>query len=491
MTYAVLLPAILLTVGLLAVILTDLITRGQKPGGPIGIAFLALAGGAIAALFMPRSEGVVLGVLRPDTFSVTMTVFFCVVGILTIIATMRGEAFRRPGGEFLTLILASVIGMSFLAMATDMIVLYLAFETVSIPSYVLVGMRRADPKANEASLKYVLFGGISSALMLYGLSFLVGLSGGTSLEALEAAVHNGAANQPIFGVACLLVFAGFAYKISAVPFHFWAPDVYAGAPASVGGFLAVASKAAGFAGLIRVVGSVTLEPVAAAANAATAWLPESNALIQAIAVSAVLTMIIGNLGALRSKDIKRLLAWSSVAHAGYIMLAISMWSEASLSALMLYLVAYLFMNMAAFFMAGIAIRDLGTGELTAFRGLREKNIGLSAALAIVLISLTGLPPLMGFIAKYSVFSSVFAKGYVWLGVVGLLAGVVSLYYYARVISLMFLEEVEEGQPAPEVRLGVIDRAFCAAMVVPVVLFGLFWNGLWEWAGSVIPKVFGS
>ena len=494
MDFSSILPAGLLTVGLLGVLIVDLIDGGKRPAAPALIAMLALLGAGLVALFSATagkgSHDIVLGVLRADTFSTVLTVFFCAVGLLTIIATMRGEAFPRPGGEFLVLILASVIGMAFLVMSIDLIALYLAFETVSITSYVLVGMRRADPKANEAALKYVLFGSVSSALMLYGLSFIVGLAGGTSLEALGAALHNGAGSQPIFIVASVLVFAGFAFKISAVPFHFWAPDVYSGAPASVGGFLAVASKAAGFAALVRVVAAVTPAEVASAVDPVTAFLPEGNALLKVIAISAVLTMVIGNLGALKSKEIKRLLAWSSIAHAGYIMLAICVWSDVGLVALMIYLISYLFMNMAAFFIAGVAIRDLGTGELTAFRGLRQNNLGLSVMLSFVLISLTGLPPLLGFVAKYNVFYAVFAKGYFWLGVVGLITGVISLYYYVRIIQYMFLEDVEEGTPAPKVQMAFVDRVFCAAMVLPLIVFGLLWGPILDWARSAVPMVFG-
>ncbi|MDJ0974023.1 MAG: NADH-quinone oxidoreductase subunit N [Planctomycetota bacterium] len=490
MDFSSIIPVALVTLGLLGVIIADLLGKGQKPIVPQAIAVLALLAGALSALGLEQSNDTVLGVLRPDAFTVIFTVFFCVVGAMTIIATTRGEAFRSPGGEFLSMILASVIGMAVLTMSVDLICLYLAFETVSIPSYVLVGMRRADPKANESSLKYVLFGAVSSALMLYGLSFIVGLSGGTSLDAVAAAVQNGAGSQPIFVVACLLVFAGFAYKISAVPFHFWAPDVYAGAPASVGGFLAVASKAAGFAALVRVVAAMTPEGVGDAADPMGQLLPEANALIVIIAVSAIITMTFGNLAALKQREIKRLLAWSSIAHAGYIMLAVTVWSPYALQALIFYLIAYLFMNIAAFFIAGIAIREMGTGELRSFRGLMTSNPGLAVFMAIILFSLTGLPPFFGFIAKYHVFYAVFEKGYIWLGVIGLVNGVISLYYYARVVAYMFLDELEEGEAPPSIRMSLVDKVFCAVTVIPLVPLGLFWAPIWEWAQASIPAVLG-
>ncbi len=480
-------PACWLTLGILGVLVADLLTKGRRPGVSISIALLALATATLSALDLTASDDVVLGGLRVDDFSIVFTVFCCVVGFLSIIATMRGEAFRRPGGEFLMLILSAVLGMSLLSMSVDLIFLYLAFETVSIPSYVLVGMRRADFKANEASIKYVLFGAVSSGLMLYGISFIVGLSGGTSLDAIGAALQNGAADQPIFVIASVLIFAGFAFKISAVPFHFWAPDVYAGAPASVGGFLAVASKAAGFAALVRVVGATV--PNVPDADIGTI-LPDANPLITVLAVSAILTMTFGNLAALRQREIKRLLAWSSIAHAGYIMLAISIWSVDAIAALLLYLVAYLFMNIAAFFIAGLAIRELGTGELSAFRGLMKRNVGLTIALCVIMFSLTGLPPFFGFIAKLQIFYAVFAKGYVWLGVIGLINGVISLYYYANIVKLMVLTDVEEGEPEPQVRMALVDRVFCGALVAPLLVFGIFWDQIWTWAQGAVPALFG-
>ncbi len=484
-----LLPSILLTLGILGVIVTDLLGGGRRPAVPIALALLTLAAAAISALGMPTSDEVVLGVLRADMFSVVFAVFCCAVGFVSILATLRGEALRTPGGEFLTLILSAVLGMVVLAMSADLVSLYLAFELVSIPSYVLVGMRRADPRANEASLKYVLFGAVSSGAMLYGLSWIVGLCGTTSLDGLAAALANGAADQPAFIVACVLVFAGFAFKISAVPFHFWAPDVYAGAPASVGGFLAVASKAAGFAALVRVV-AATVPSVPALSDPLSRLLPEGGPLITAMALSAIFTMTIGNLGALRQREIKRLLAWSSIAHAGYILLVLCVWSPDAMAALVLYLIAYLFMNLAAFLIAGIVIRELGTGEISALRGLGRTHSMLGLSLAIVLFSLTGLPPFFGFVAKYSVFYAVFAKGYVWLGVIGLINGVISLGYYARVLGALYLSEADTGSER-RVHLAAVDRGLLAALVAPVVVFGIvFWGDLLDWARTVVPAVFG-
>ncbi len=487
MDFGPLLPATLLTVGVLAVILADLLGRGRAPGVPLVIALAALVLAAVAALHgVPTDGRLALGVLRADRFSQVFTVFCCGVGVVSLLATTRGEALRRPGGEFLTLVLVSVLGMSVLSSAADLVTLYLAFEMISIPGYVLVGMRRADRLANEASLKYVLFGAVSSGLMLYGLSWLVGLSGGTSLEALSAALANGAGAQPAFLVATALVLAGFAFKVSAVPFHFWAPDVYAGAPAAVGGFLAVASKAAGFAGLVRVMGALNLsaEPLVGAARLSTFW-PQGSPFLALLALTAVATMTVGNLAALRQREIKRLLAWSSIAHAGYLLLALSVWTQGAVAAVLFYLVAYLFMNLAAFLLAGVLIRELGRGEVSAFRGLGRRSPGLGLAFALVLFSLTGLPPLFGFVAKLTVFTAVFEQGYVWLGVVGLVNGAISLYYYARILATMYLADDEAPAPAAP-RVGWADGLLCAALVGPVVVFGLWWGWILEWARGAVP-----
>jgi NADH-quinone oxidoreductase subunit N len=484
-TWSALQPAALLTLGILGVLGVDLATRGRRPLAALGVALAALLGAAAAAGFGPRSSDVVLGVLRVDSFSVVFTVFCSVTGFVSLLAATRGEALRRPGGEFLMLVLSAVLGMSILAASVDMATLYLAFETVSIPSYVLVGMRRADRAANEASMKYVLFGAVSSGLMLYGLSLLVGLAGGTSLEALAAAVRNGAGSQPAFVVGAVLVFAGFAFKISAVPFHFWAPDVYAGAPAAVGGFLAVASKAAGFAVIFRTLSALGMS-VPDATDAVGTLLPSGGVLPALVALCAIATMTVGNLAALRQREVKRLLAWSSIAHAGYILLAVSVWSERATSAMLLYLVSYLFMNLAAFLVAGISIRELGTGNLSAFRGLGRRAPVLALAFAVILFSLTGLPPFFGFVAKLSVFYAVFEKHYLWLGVIGLVNGAISLYYYAKIIGWMYLTSSDEAEGA-EVRplaLGTLDGVLCALLVVPIFVFGIFWSGLWSWAESV-------
>jgi NADH-quinone oxidoreductase subunit N len=483
------LPASLLTVGILGVIFAEVLGRGRRPAVPAGIALVTLAAAALAAaLGPPASDKVFLGALRMDDFAIVFTVFCSATGFVSILAAMRGEGPRQPGGEFHALVLGAVLGMAVLAAAVDLVTLYLAFETVSVTGYVLVGMRRADRLANEASMKYVLFGAVSSGFMLYGISILYGLAGGTSLDALSTAVKNGTTAQPAFVAAAVLAFAGFAFKVSAVPFHFWSPDVYQGAPAAVGGFLAVASKAAGFAALVRV--AMAMGTSAPQAAEVSTFLPIENPMALVFGISAVLTMTVGNFAAVRQRDVKRLLAYSSIAHAGYMLMVLTVWTSTGIQALLFYLITYLFMNLAAFLIAGIVIRETGTSEISGLRGLGFRNPWLALSFAIVLVSLTGLPPTFGFIGKWALFYAVLERGYLWLALVGLLNGAVSLYYYFVIVRRMYLDP-DEAVAAPPLRLEPADSALTAVLVLPVVAFFLYWSPLYEWMARAVPKGFPS
>ncbi len=487
-----LLPSILLTSGLLVVLFADVFAKGRRPlmlPWISGTALVATAAVCIAWLAGGKgSDALWLGALRLDNFAIILTLFCCVTGLVSILATLVGNGNRTPGGEFHALVLGAVLGMSILASAVDLVTLYLAFEMVSITGYVLVGMRRSDRLANEASLKYVLFGAVSSGLMLYGLSFLYGIAGGTSLESLRVAVAAGAGDQPIFIVAVLLVFAGFAFKVSAVPFQFWAPDVYQGAPTAVAGFLAVASKAAGFAGLIRVMSALgTTASVVGKGAEATTLLPSSGPMSIILSVCAILTMTLGNLGACRQTDLKRLLAYSSIAHAGYMLMALSVWTGPALESVVFYLVTYLFMNLAAFLLAGIVIRATGTSDLAGLKGLGFRHPWLAASFTIVMLSLTGIPPMIGFIGKLVLFKVVLEQGFVWLAVIGLINGAISLYYYAKPLMKMYLDD-QPAEAAPRIVLGRGAAVLTTALVVPVVAFFIYWSPLVDWVKTAVPAL---
>jgi NADH-quinone oxidoreductase subunit N len=285
-------------------------------------------------------------------------------------------------------------------------------------------------------------------------------------------------------LALLFVFAGFAFKISAVPFHFWAPDVYQGAPAAIAGFLAVASKAAGFAALVRFAGAAGTH----VEDAKNVWvvLPWDSPMAAILAVSAVVTMTVGNLAACRQSDLKRLLAWSSIAHAGYMLMALSVWSRTGVEAVVFYLVTYLFMNLAAFLLAGVVARDAGTSDMSALRGLAYRHPWLAGALAIVMLSLTGLPPMLGFLGKWVLFAAVLERGYLWLAVIGLLNGAISLYYYAHPLYRMYFQDADPARPVPEVRPARAAVVLACVLVVPLATVFLYWNPLIEWVRGIVP-----
>jgi NADH-quinone oxidoreductase subunit N len=491
-----LVPTILLTAGILAALFADVLAKGKR--SPLlpwitTTSLVAVSVWAALALATGRtSDAVILGALRMDRFAVVLTLFCAVAGLVTSWALLVTEGERRPPGETHALLLGAVLGMSVLSASVDLVTLYLSFETVSITGYVLVGMRRGDRLANEASMKYVLFGAVSSGLMIYGLSLLVGLAGGTSLESLRAAVAAGAGTSPAFVAAVVLVFAGFAFKVSAVPFQFWAPDVYQGAPTPIGGFLAVASKAAGFAALVRVAVPMGLGVASAHAEGGRLVLseiaPHQSPLAWVLSIAAIVTMTVGNLAACRQDDVKRLLAYSSIAHAGYMLMAIAIGTPAAIEALVFYLVAYLFMNLAAFLLAGLVVRDTGSSRIEALRGLGARRPWLAAAFTIVMLSLTGIPPMFGFVGKLVLFRAVLEQGFVWFAVIGLLNGAISLYYYAKPLLKMYLEDVDPKDLAPVGPMPAGAVVLACVLVIPVAALFLCFGPLVDWVKTVVPAM---
>jgi NADH-quinone oxidoreductase subunit N len=370
-------------------------------------------------------------------------------------------------GEFYTLVLGVTLGMNLMAAATDLVMAYMSLEFVSLLSYVLAGFRRRDLKSSEAALKYAIYGGVASGIMLYGMSLLYGLAGTTSLVGLRTAI-GAAGASPIILVAVAMVMAGFGYKVAAVPFHMWCPDVYEGAPTPVTAFLSVGPKAAGFALLIRFVMGVApdLGPTGYATGSYFAAF---------LGVMAILTMTVGNLVAIAQANLKRLLAYSSIAHAGYLLMGVATGTTAGVQAVMFYLCIYLLMNVGAFLVV-IAIADAGLGEtLEDYQGLGYRSPYAAVVMGIFLFSLTGIPPMAGFIGKFYLFAAVLEKGgpfYVILAIVGVVNSAISLYYYARVLKAMFLERPAEG--ATRVTVAPLHAYSLGVLAVITVAVGLYW-----------------
>lgn len=409
------------------------------------------------------------GMVRFDWLAFAFKLFVIFGAAITALFMMDVDALARRAESYLMLV-AATIGMCFMASASDLVMIYLAIETTSIPLYVLAGFLLDDKKSTEAGFKYLLFGAFTSAILLYGLSLLYGLAGTTSLDRLAPAF---ATPNPIsFGVILLLL-VGLGFKVAIVPFHFWTPDTYEGAPTPVAGFLSTASKAAGFVILLRVL-------LVAFPAAAIQWQ-------WILAILAALTMTLGNLVALAQKDIKRLIAYSSIAHAGYALIGLVAFSDLGIASLIFYIIAYILTNLAAFGIVTAVGRVTGSDELDSYRGLSRRSPYLALALLFAFLSLTGMPPFGGFIAKVLVFAAGIQTGWTWLVIVGILNSVVGLYYYLTVVKVVYLYrmdgENEAAQPIP------LSRPYVIALVVltvGIILVGTVfgpWFGLSQMAAA--------
>jgi NADH-quinone oxidoreductase subunit N len=474
--FLAILPEILLVVLVGLVLVIDLILPQERKGS---LGWVTASGLVLIMVFSlifsrPPADPRLMwgGMLRWDWLGFVFTMLFLFgAAISSLLATDYDKFGQR--GEFYVLLLVSTLGMCFMASSADMIMLYLAIETTSIPLYILAGLLTRDDKSTEAGFKYLLFGAMTSAVMLYGFSLLYGFSGTTNMYLIAQGVQAGQLSLAAVIGSLLLVLIGFGFKVSAVPLHFWAPDVYEGAPTPVTGFLSTASKAAGFAVLIRFL-LVVFPSVA----------PEWRAIVAALSVA---TMTLGNLLALAQTNIKRMLAYSSIAHAGYILIGLVAVSEFGASSVVFYLVAYLLTNMAAFGVVAVIGRVTGSDEMTAYYGLSRRAPGLSLMLMVAFLSLAGMPPLGGFVAKFFVFAAAVNSQMIWLAVVGVLNSIIGLYYYLTVLKYVYLyPPPEEGVAIP------LTRSYALALgvlVVGIILIGTIFGPWFNWATAAASALF--
>jgi NADH-quinone oxidoreductase subunit N len=475
-------PELVLSAGILAIIVLDLVRKlDRKVAGGLALLTLALTGAAAFLTSDGESRGLFGGLVASDPFAdFWKYLFVAVTALVGVISTRSRETIDYTDGdkdvaEFYALNLAVCLGMFLMASATDMLMAYLAIEIVSILSFVLAGYKRRDRKSSEAALKYVIYGGVASGVMLYGLSLLYGMAGSTSLLAIrDAAVV--AKSPTTLLIAVTMAMAGFGYKIASVPFHMWCPDVYEGAPTPITAMLSVGPKAAGFAMLMRFFGAAVPVEVFASADSLFGSHPWP-VFLGAIAIA---TMTLGNLVAIVQSNLKRMLAYSSIAHAGYVLLGLAVATDNGQRAMMFYLVTYLFMNIGAFGVIN-ALSDKGLGEtIDDYKGLGYRAPMVGLAMAIFMFSLTGLPPTAGFAGKFLLFAALLEKGGqlpLVLAVIGVVNSAISLYYYARVLKAMYLDKPEnESLVAIDQPHGVV----LGMMAVPVVLLGIFWGPLEAW-----------
>ncbi len=428
--FTAIIPIVIIVLSACAALIAEAFRRPGERMPIAGFGLIGLAGAALATVFLWGSDAQSFGVVRSDNFALFINLVLCVVGVLTML--FSDEVVEReqiPPGEYYALTLFAISGMMLMAAATDLLVIFLALEVLSLSVYVLTGIRRSSAAGAEAAFKYFLLGAFSSAFFLYGVAFAFALSGSTRLDELGAVLSTQGAGTPTMMslLAVGLLAVGFAFKVSAVPFHMWTPDAYEGAPTIVTAFMSTGVKAAAFAAFVRVF-LAPLEPLR------DQWIPM-------LSVIAVATMILGTVVGVVQTNIKRMLAYSSIAHAGYLLLGIIATTNTGKAAVLFYLLAYAVSNLGALGIVAL----LGTGqhqhdELRDFAGLWKSRPGLAALMTIFLLSLGGFPPLAGFIGKWYIFAAAVEQQHYWLAIIGVLTSVVSVFFYLRIVVMMYMTE---------------------------------------------------
>lgn len=479
------LPELTLTGTFLLAIIADILFKRTS----IIAAGVVIAGLMVTAIFilgqMGMNLGIFSGMIAVDPFAVFFKVVIVLSAILVTVFSLGSAELNTGGrqlGEYYSLLPALTLGLILMAGASNLLMMYLAMELASLTSYVLTGYTREAPDSSEASLKYVIYGALSSGLMLYGISILYGMTGSLDIYAINSYLVTGGVSSVGLLIAGVLALAGFGYKISAVPFHFWTPDVYEGAPITITAFLSVASKAAGFAMMIRFF-KVTFIDSNVISLPTGAWATiEGFDWHHLVAGISILTMTLGNLVAIWQSNLKRLLAYSSIAHAGYMLMGVVVLNNEGLAAIMVYFAVYLFMNLGAFYIVMLVANKTGSEDIEDYKGLGARAPFLSVALSIFLISLTGLPPTAGFIGKLYIFAALVNDGWIMLAVVGGLNSVISLYYYVRVFRNMYLRP---GDTSGQLSFGALQHATILVMLVPTILLGLYFTPIVEFAQASV------
>ncbi len=475
-------PITVLTAWACVLLLVDLFIPKERKG----ITALLAALGLLVALALVISRAGVTtsafnGMIMIDGFATFMSVIFLFSGLAGI--AVAYDYLMRSGierGEYYVLLLFSIVGMMLMAAAADLIMVFLALELLSIPLYVLAGIAVPRPDSEEAALKYFLLGAFASGFFLYGTALVYGATGSTALTEIVSATVSGSVNLSFLVIGAGLILVGLGFKVAVVPFHMWTPDVYQGAPSSVTAFMAVGAKAAGFAALLRIF--VLVFPPLAMDLTPVLW------------ALAALTMVIGNVIAIAQRNIKRMLAYSSIAHAGYIMMALVPYGQGDVSAdtvasALFYLLAYMLTSFAAWAVVIALEHNMGEGRdtdglsLEDYSGLGQKQPALAAAMTIAMLSFIGIPPTLGFVGKFYLLRTVIEGGFPGLALTGLLTSLVSAYYYLRVVVYMYMRD---GEPVVRREPWLYFTALATA--VCVVVLSIFSEPLFNWASQAVLKL---
>jgi len=480
-------PEIILALTLVVLVVFDLMFNKQKKFLPL----ISIVGLIVTFVFVVFEFGTskpafsisnTTSFLSIDSFSAFFKLLILLSTVIVVLFSMSSKEVMSCSdrhGEYYALIFGMVIGMFFMVSANDLILIYLSLELLSLSSYVLAGFVKDSIRNSEASLKYVIYGSASSGIMLFGISILYGITGSTNLFEINSLLRFPDVPQITFLISVLMIFAGIGFKISIVPFHFWTPDVYEGAPISITAFLSIASKAAGFAVLIRFI-KVTF---AVGLSKSGYWQLFSYVDWQILLVLfSIITMTFGNFAALWQDNLKRLLAYSSIAHAGYLMLGVAVLSDQGLVAVLIYFSIYLFMNLGAFFIVMLIANKIGSENIDDYKGLGYSVPFLATSLAIFFISLTGLPPTAGFIGKLYLFIALVDAKMIVVAIIALLNTVVSLYYYVRVLKALFLVRTDKNV---DIEISPLNFAIVLALLAPVLIFGIYFSPLVDLAKNSI------
>ncbi len=539
------LPELILCATILLMLLTRLfaITRQLLPPWILatvgaGLAFfLAAPWTHLSGDVSTAREEIFTGMLVYDAF----TIYFRAILLFTtflfiVLARISGLADQENGPDFCTLVLGAALGMCLMAEANHLLIVFLAVEMASVPSYTLVGILKTNRKSSEASMKYAVYGAGAAGVMLYGTSLIAGITGSAHLPTIAWRLSEGIGTdyQLVLVLAGLMMMVGLAFKLSAVPFHFWCPDAFEGASAEVAGFLSVASKAAALALLVRLVigfaSPPAVEPerfetkpamvaISSSATSNASTIPVVHAieakesdrqadrvagtrtfLAWVIGVLAAITCTFGNLAAYGQTNIKRLLAYSTIAHAGYMMMPVAagvammttnpVGASESFAAMLLYLLIYVFMNMGAFAIIAFVRNAIGSEEIADYAGMVRSSPGWVVCFSAILFSLVGLPPLAGFMGKLVIFAGLVDAGMYWLLFVGGINTAISLFYYLKVVRVMTFDPEPETRPPLRLHLASIPGLYVVVLTAPVILLIVQWNGLYRWAEAACKTVVG-